>query len=458
MLRRYSLFVVALAFLAGCASTTKLTEKSQEKLADGNAWGAWQLATRALDKEPGNPGARGAATAAGASIAEDWQRRIRALAEVDSVDAARQVLKLAEFRADAARYATIPVGAGWPDEERTLRQTAARIHYQRGVEAAASGRPKKACAEFGDAAVYVSGYRDVTKRADDALAKALTRVAVVPFRARTADASFGAQVSQAWRDQLAQSMVPPTASFTRVLGDNAMERTMTLADLEGISREDAIRLGRKADAQRVVWGSIGRVNSKTKLHLFEDTVARRVVDRDEKRRETVRWVEVPIQVVARVRDVTVGIDYEVISVQNGTTLAHRHVDRSTSARVVWTSHQPEGDPSSYSLVSETVRHANPKRVRDVESRWQAVCGPSTTLTQVLEARRASRSSGRYGREALPRFAAGAAFVFLEELPPAEDLALTVLAKGYAPLRDDLLRLDPIDDVDLGMVDTNANRR
>jgi hypothetical protein len=115
---------------------------------------------------------------------------------------------------------------------------------------------------------------------------------------------------------------------------------------------------------------------------------------------------------------------------------------------VWTSYQPEGDPASYSLVSETVRTGNPNRARDVEARWKSVCGDATTLVQVLEARRTAGSSGHYVREALPRFVAGAAFVFLEDLPPAEDLALTTLARGSAPLRDDLLRLDEIDDVDL----------
>ncbi|HSQ59039.1 MAG TPA: hypothetical protein VLT84_01180 [Acidobacteriota bacterium] len=436
-----------------------MTDKSEEKLAGGNAWEAWRLATRALQKEPGNPRAREAATAAGAAIADEYQRRIRALAEVDSLAAAEQVLELAEFRGDAARYATIPVGGRWPGEEQRLRQTAARIHYQRGVEAARSARPKRACAEFDDANRYVAGYRDVAKRSDEALSKALARVAVVPFRSRQSDASFGAQISQAWRDNLAQTLVPPTAAFTRVIGDNAIERTLTLDQLESISRDDAIRLGRKSGAQRVVWGSVGAVNSKTRLQMFDEPVARKVVTRDEQGVERLRWVEVPIQVVARVRDVTVGLDYEIISVTTGATLAHRRVDRSTSARVVWTSHRLDGEPSSYSLVSEEVRQSNPKRARDVESRWESVCGAKTTLVQVLEARRAaSRSGGRYARESLPRFAAGAAFVFLEELPPAEDLALTVLADGYAPLRDDLLRLDPIDDVDLGMAAPGVRSR
>ena len=54
--------------------------------------------------------------------------------------------------------------------------------------------------------------------------------------------------------------------------------------------------------------------------------------------------------------------------------------------------------------------------------------------------------------------AGAAFVFLEDLPPAEDLALASLAKGSAPLREDLLRLDEIDDVDLYADKPDANVR
>jgi len=458
MIRRLSILLLATAFAVGCASTSKLTQKSEEKLAAGNAWDAWRLATRALDKEPGNPAARDAATAAGAAIAEEWQRRIRALAEVDSMDAAGEALELAEFRAGAAHYATIPVGAAWPQEDRTLRETAARIHYQRGGEAAESGRPKKACAEYLEAARYVRDYRDVSERADDALAKALTRVAVVPFRSRTVDATFGVQLSQAWRDQLAQSMLPPAATFTRVLGGNAIDRSVSLADLEDLSRRDAIRLGRKSGAERVVWGSIGKVQSTTRLNVFQNVVARKVVETDAKGHRTERWEDVPIEVVARVRDVNVGVDYEIISTATGATLAHRHVDRSTSARVVWTSHQPAGDPDTYFLVSDTVRKSNPKHAREVESRWQSVCGAHTTLKEVLAARRSTRSSGRYGREALPRFVAGAAFVFLEELPPAEDLALTVLAKGYAPLRDDLLRLDPIDDVDLGMATTRRRAR
>ena len=61
------------------------------------------------------------------AIAQDWERRIRALAAEDSMQAADQALEFAEFRTHAARYATIPVGTDWPNEEHQLRATAARI-------------------------------------------------------------------------------------------------------------------------------------------------------------------------------------------------------------------------------------------------------------------------------------------------------------------------------------------
>src|SRR5258706_5083721 len=89
MLRRIAPLLLILPLVAGCAGTAKLTQKSQERLASGDHWKAWQFATRALDKEPGNPAARRAATAAGASIADEWLRPIHATPALDSIKAAQ---------------------------------------------------------------------------------------------------------------------------------------------------------------------------------------------------------------------------------------------------------------------------------------------------------------------------------------------------------------------------------
>jgi len=451
MIRRFAPLVVALALVSGCASTARLTQHSQEKLASGDHWKAWQLATRALDREPGNPSARNAATAAGNSICEEWIRKIHASASVDSLDAAEQVLQFVDFRANAARYATLTTAAGWTDEERTLRRSAAQTWYARGLAANAGKRPKQAFTAFHDAERFVTPYRDAAKLADRAFEKALTRVAVLPFRSYGRDVPSGTDIADTWRADLTQGLA--NAAFTRVMGGSDIESAMTVSQLGDLSREDAVKLGRKAGAQRVVWGSIGGVKTSTHLEFFKDAVCRRVTEKDRDGNSVTRWIDVPIEVVARVRDVTVGMDYELLSTKDGSSLMKRHLDRSTEARVVWTSYEPVADVESYALVSETVRSANPSRAKDVETHWKAVVGEAT-IAQVLQARLASDKSdsdGRYRKESsLPRFIAGAAFLFMQELPPTEDLAYAAVAKGSSALRDDLLKLDPVDDVDLGV--------
>ena len=129
MTRRLLFLMLAAALAAGCAGPNKLAEKSQRELAEGDVWKAWQLATRALDREPMNPRAREAATAAAQVISTDWQRKVHGLATVDSLRAAEQVLAFAEFRANAVQYTTVEVPASWDTEERTLRRAAAQHTY-----------------------------------------------------------------------------------------------------------------------------------------------------------------------------------------------------------------------------------------------------------------------------------------------------------------------------------------
>lgn len=441
---------VALLFVFGCAGSSKLAQRGEEKLATGENGRAWDLAVRSLRKDPGNVRARSVANAAGNAMARDWEARIRALAASDSLAAAEQVLELSAFRVNAAQFAAILVSPEEAGAEQALRMGAARFDYVHGVADLAAHRPKSAYLRFTDIPRFVPDYRDAARLADKAYEKSVTRVAVFPFAASRGHAELGRDVASAWRDRLAERLAPPDCHFTRILGAPAVEAQMTLPQLGRLDREDAIALARKAGAQRVVWGSIGDIDSRTRLQYFRDVIARRVVQKNQDGQDVTRWVNVPVEVVARVRTVTVDVDYEVIATREGATLAHQRMPRTTSARVVWTSFSPEGDLGDYALVSDEVRGAQPDRAKDVETRWKDVCGDGTTLRQVLEARRAAQSSGQYRREALARFATGTAFVFLQELPPPEDLAYNALADGWSSLHHELLRLDPVDDVDLGM--------
>src|SRR5215510_6136958 len=152
MLRRIAPAAPALLLLMmGCAGPAKLAEKSEQMLAGGQNGRAWELAIRALDKDPGNTRARAAAAAAGNAMAREWEQRIHVLAQSDSMAAAEQVLELNSFRVGAVRYAAITVSPEWGREEQALRQGAARTHYQRGLADAAARRPKRAYLHFNDA-------------------------------------------------------------------------------------------------------------------------------------------------------------------------------------------------------------------------------------------------------------------------------------------------------------------
>ncbi len=449
MPRRLLAALAALSLIAGCAGPTKLAEKSQQKLESGDMWRAWQLAVRALEREPLNPTAKAAAAAAGHAIATDWERRISALAAVDSLRAADQVLEFAGFRGDAARYVTIDVSPTWPSHEKALRSMAARTWYGNGTRALTNKRPKLAYDAFVACERYVTPYRDATQRRDTAYERAQSRIAVVPF-ASPSDPDMGEAVATQWRDALANQLQPPAARFTRVLGSDVITSRMALAQRGTLSREDAVKLGRKAGADRVVWGTVGGVESETRLLYFKEPVVRRIVQKNAAGESITRWVTVPIEVVARVRDVNVAVDAEVLSTETGTSLSHRRIPRSTSARVVWTSYVPEGELDRYSLVTDEVRANEPDRAKAVETRWKTVVGDGVTLAQVLAARRETKGEARYDKGSLGRFALGTAFVFLQELPPANDLARAALMQGWTPLADELARLDGIDEVDLGV--------
>jgi hypothetical protein len=446
MIRKLTPLLFVIPLLAGCAGPSKLAERSEGKLAEGQMWRAWTLATQALDKAPGNPRAVAAAENAAAAIAADWQRRIHALAAVDSIAAAEQVLEFVTFRGGAARYVSVRTEPGWSLEERTLRETAARMHYASAKADILARRPKSAYHHFVDSERFAPGYRDAAALADRTLDQALTRVAIVPLRA--SDATMAHEVAASWRGDVVEHMTPPGRYFTRVLPIESVEQSMRVADLGRVSRDDAIRLGRKAGADRVVWGSIGKADAKSGISFFSDKICRRIVERTPDGQSVTHWLDVPIDVVSRTRTVTVDLEYELISTRTGATLARHQEPRTMKARVVWTAFTPEGAPDSYSLVSEQTRAGDPERAKQVETKWKAVVGEGTTLSQVLEAKTASAKQSNDGRQAVARLIAGAAFVMMEDLPSTEDLTFAALAGSWEPIFQDLARLDGVDDVDL----------
>jgi hypothetical protein len=446
--------LIAALLVSGCAGPAKLAERSENKLAQGDVWKAWHLATKALDKAPAHPDGKQAAAAAARVIADDWQRRIHALATVDSFAAAEQVLEFVQFRTGAIRYTTVPVTEQWTREENQLRRRVARAHYEDGNKDLNARRPKAAFAHFRETERFWPGYEDAAQLAEIALREGETRVAIVPLHASSGPKSLGGEIANSWRGDLIEHLSPGNY-FTRILPSEAIEKQLRVSDLGRIGREDAIRYAKKAGADRVVWGTIGEVDSKSSIQYFRDTVYRRAREKDGNGAWVTRWIGVPLEVIARVRTVDVDLAYEVITTDGGVTIAHERDTQSMRARVVWTAYTPESGPDTYSLVTDEMRAGDPERAKQIETKWSAVVGEGTTLAQVLDAKRAK--SKQTTGEAVARFMAGAAFVMLEDLPSTEELAFGALANGWKPVHATLVRLDGIDDVDLGAASASTSR-
>lgn len=445
---RRPLALLALALALSCAAPSELARRSEESLAAGDPRRALELASKALDRQPGNARARAAAAASYAAIAEDWRRRILAVADVDTLAAAGQVLEFAGFRAGVARYADTAPDEAWHATERDLRRAAARQWYGRGRDAEAADRPKRAYLAYLECERFEPGFAGAADRAARALERAVTRVAVLPLAGSARHAALGVQVSAHWRERITRALGGPDVRFTRVVPAAEVEHVMTVAELQRLDRDDAVRIARRVGASRVVWGTIGSVDSDTRTDRYEDGLARRVVEKDAEGRDVVRWIEVPVAVVARARTVSVEAEVEVLDADDGRALAVESVGRSLTARTVWTSFVPEGDLDTYALVAEPVLREDPGRVKRAEARWKAVAGEELGVKELLRAARSANRRGHYRREELPRFYPGAAGpVFLDDVPPAEDLAFAALVHGWEPVAEALRRLDAVDGVD-----------
>jgi len=66
----------------------------------------------------------------------------------------------------------------------------------------------------------------------------------------------------------------------------------------------------------------------------------------------------------------------------------------------------------------------------------------------IDARRACLRKPYDRSAAITRFAAGAAFVMLQELPSARELAQATAENGWQSVRESLVRLDGVDDAEV----------
>jgi len=436
-----------------CAAPSELVRRSGVSLAAGDAARAFDWARRALDKEPANPAARAAATDAATVLVGDAKSRIRNLAEVDTVSAARQSLELEDFRAQLVHYRIeLPPDPGFVRDEALIRSGAAGWYYDAGAKSMSGHRPKRAYSEFVEAGRFASGYRDVGERERGAWEQALTRVAVLPFNNEVSIPGLSHDLAEETYQKLAYQLTSPRFKFTRLIGSDQINRKLTVSQMGHLSREEAVRLGRALGAQRVVLGRFHGLRSNTDTDSYHETIFRKVTERDESGGTRVRFVEQRFDAVMRQRQIWVAYDLQVIDTDEETALAHRGEQKSLVARTVFTRFEPVGSCDDYCLVSPDLKAAEPERAKRVEQEWSGRFG-SWTLPRLLERARKDSGRTRYLPQYHSEFASAGTStpIFLDDLPPADELATIALFDVWVPVLEVLRELDGVDAVDVRAV-------
>jgi tetratricopeptide (TPR) repeat protein len=446
-IRRVALLPVLAALLlaAGCAGPAKLAQQSQEALAKGDLRKAYDKALRAVEKDPQNGAARAAYSEASARVADDYIARVRAQAATDSVRAADLALDFRNFRSSVAAHgSSLPANPAYEADEDRIVTAAAREFYRLGRAAMTAKRPKEAYRDFGTALEYVPGYADAAKRQADAYKAARSRVALLPF-----ENAIGVRgLSQEMATQM-EAHVPTQAgnmSFTEFVDGAAVENVMTVAQASRMSREDAMALGRKVGADRVVTGRYVGIRSNNDLKDLTIPIYRKVESKNDAGETLVRWVESSLHVVTREREVTVNWEYSVLDVKTGAVLLQRTRPAVAAARIVWTDFKPEGDCDRYTLLPPDVRREDSARARKVDQQWEERVG-SWTLPALLVKSRDERNRSRWSTSYRGEFHGVDSRrrpVWLGELPGEPDLAFIALDGSWREVLAGLQELDARD--------------
>jgi tetratricopeptide (TPR) repeat protein len=451
-MRRFIRFAALLPILVllSCASTSELVRRGEVALDQGDMEHAYDWARRALDREPRNAQAQGIMANAGASMVRERKTEVLHLAEMDTIAAARAALELDEFRAQIAHYrVTLPPDPDFHDQEAAIYGTAARIYYDKGVASLANGFPKRAYAELGEAKKFAPGDPEVAAQLGQAWERAISRVAILPFNDDVSSPELARQLSNDVYEQMEYQLKSKHFVFTRLIGRDQVNQRLTVAQAGELSRDDAVKLGRALGATRVVFARIHDLRSDVSTDTYHETIYRKIIDRGEDGKPAERYDEQQFEAVSRRREIRVTVDLEVIETAAGARLARDSQERSLGAHTVFTRFSPAGSCDDYSLMPPDWKGDD--RAQRVERQWKDDFG-SWTLPALLEKSRRDPGRTRYESRIRPEFAAAGTStpVWLDDLPPVEELAYIALSDSWMPMLDLLRNLDGKDDAEFAL--------
>jgi hypothetical protein len=429
--------------MLSCAAPAQFSRQSRDALQAGHADEAFELARKALAKDPQSSAARDAMSAAAGSIADGWKNRIHNIAGVDTIAAATYSREFQKFRIGLTRYnVTLAPDAAFAAEDAAIRTGAARIRYAEAEALLAAGDARNAYRQFVSITGFVSPYRDAAARAKEAYAQAVRRVAVLPFVNETGLPGLSDRVNAKMQRELSRHATGATFEFTQFVSPAEIRQRMTVAQTRAMSREEAIILGEDLNADCVVRGRFHSEREHTDRNQYHEIVVRRVMEKMPDGSEVARYLEAPFDAVLRERRVDVIWEMEIIDTHTKAAVANHHAEAKATAWTVWSDFIPTGNPTSYGLLPPAVRNSDPKRWAAAMARWKETFG-DLTVPQLLDDSRNKRSRTEYRSSYRGEFENGAGKhpVFMDDLPSENDLAAIALEDIWQPVHQALVELD-----------------
>ena len=441
-----SRLIVGLAFTSvlalSCASPNKLAQQSEKAYGKGEVEKAYQKAAHALRKEPENRRARAAMTQAAARLMDERETEIRGLAVRDTVAAAKRSLALDSFRAELTEYRIVlPASPAFDQEEEAIRLAAAEIEYREGGDDLEQGYPKRAYGKYQMARSFQPHYRDIARRIQQAYDEAQPRLALLPFTNETDLGSLSKGFADRAYVEIARRTGASDFRFTDLIARERVYEAMPVVLLDHMSRREAARIGRQLGADRVIVGRFYGLRTNTNTGTFTQPVFYKTVDKDEKGATRERYVERTLDILTRDREVSVGYEYQVIDVEDGSPIAGNNGTLRAAAHAIYTSAPVDGDADDYCLVPPDIEKSDGTRAKRIYHEWEDHCG-DWKLPDLITRSRKERSrsyESRYGDDWALR--ANSRGVFLGDVPPEGDLVKPAFCQVWDPLVRTLLDLD-----------------
>jgi len=441
------LLIPGLALLAlSCASSSELARRSETALRSHDYERAYREAKSSLAKDSRNGRARMALSAAAAHLIDEHEQRIANLAAIDTVEAAEACLALDDLRADAVGSgATLPVHAEFAAAAGHIRAGAAGQLYRAALASATQDRPKQAYHELLTVRRYVAGYRDIDTRIPTVWQQAVTRVAVLPFDDETGVPGLARDIADQMHAVLASRVRSKDFEFTQLVPVRNIYDQLSVSRLGMLSRDEAITLGRKLGAERVVWGRFHGLRTDSHTDRYQNSIWRRVVERDTSGHSVERYDEVPFEAIERRRKVELRYDLEVIDVDDEHTVTERGKDLEVTAHTVYTDYLAEDAFDAYCLVPPTMKDKDAARSARLQKEWKDTF-LSYTVPKLLERAKRDHSRRRYRSEWREEFVGGSHDypVFLDDLPPAHEMVHIALDDSWKDVLDALAETDAVD--------------